>query len=407
MSSFAIIRLIAAREFNTRFKDRTFIISTVIIVGVLLVVVLLPTFLGGTDNYTLVYAGEDAARIVSTAEQLADSDDLLLSTRSASSEEAARTQLRDAAEGATVADVALVDGDDGPVLVSMEPPPSNLESLLQTATQQSALVRSLNEAGLSSGQIDEILASQRLRTETLAGGDVDEAASQLAFAGTLLLYGLLLSYGYWVASGVVEEKSSRVVEILLAGVRPRQLLTGKVVGIGALALVQLSLIVAVALSAGLLTGAFTLPEQTANIVGGLLGWFVLGYAFYSCAFAVAGSLVSRQEDVQNTSTPLTLLIMGGFFVSVAVIENPSGSLAQVSSFIPPIAPLIMPARIASGVVGAWTLMGSALATLAGAALLIMLGARLYEGSILATGGRISLREAWRSRDTEPAESELS
>jgi ABC-2 type transport system permease protein len=227
--------------------------------------------------------------------------------------------------------------------------------------------------------------------------------SGLAFFAAILLYGQLLSLGFLVASGVVEEKSSRVVEVLLAVMRPRQLLTGKVIGLGILGLIQLLLIALLGLAIAGAAGALTVDGDVLIAAGLALGWFVVGDVFYAAAFACAGALVARQEELQSATTPLTLILMVSFFLSFAVLDDPDGTLATVSSFLPPAAPITMPARIALGEAPALQVVAAFAVTLAAAAALIPLAGRIYSGGVLETGASIKLRQAWRAaRSTAPA-----
>jgi ABC-2 type transport system permease protein len=200
----------------------------------------------------------------------------------------------------------------------------------------------------------------------------------------------------WVASGVVEEKSSRVVEVLLSTIRPRELLAGKVIGLGLLGLGQLLLIAAIGLGIASASGAVTVDGDLLSAVGLTLVWFALGYAFFACAFGCAGALVPRLEELQASTTPLTLLIMISLFVAFAVNSQPDGTLAHVSAFIPLTAPMTLPPRILVGEAPWYEVLGGAIVTLAAAAALIPLAGRIYSGAVLRTGSRVKLRDAWRA-----------
>ena len=238
---------------------------------------------------------------------------------------------------------------------------------------------------------------RRCEVSTIEPVDAEEdGKAGVAFFTILLLYGQLLTYGYWVAAGVVEEKASRVVEVVLSTIRPKHLLAGKVIGIGLLGLASLLLTVGIALGVAQATGAL---DVDAEIVGGAalaLAWFVVGYAFYACAFACAGALVPRQEELQSSMTPLTLTILVSFFVGFAVLEDPDGTLAHVTAFIPMTAPITMPPRIVTGDVAAWEIVASLAVTIGASIALIPLAARIYAGGILRTGSSLKLREAWRA-----------
>ena len=131
---------------------------------------------------------------------------------------------------------------------------------------------------------------------------------------------------------------------------------------------------------------------------------MLGYAFYACAFACAGALVPRLEELQSTTTPLTMVILVSLFIAFAVNSNPDGTLAHVTAFIPTTAPMTLPPRILLGEAPAAEIIGGALVTLAAAAALIPLAARIYSGAVLRTGSAVKLRDAWRPRGRSPSAS---
>jgi len=197
----------------------------------------------------------------------------------------------------------------------------------------------------------------------------------------------------WVAMGVVEEKSSRVVELLLSTVRPWQLLAGKIIGVGLVGFAQLLLTAVVGLIVGRATGMITLQAGVIGTVLDVLAWFVLGYAFYACAFAAAGSLVSRQEELQNTVSPLSLLLVASFVLSFQAISNPDGGLAKVLSIIPPFSAMIMPPRVAAGAAPGWQIGLAVVLMLAAILALVRLSARIYALAVLRSGARVRWSEA--------------
>jgi ABC-2 type transport system permease protein len=218
----------------------------------------------------------------------------------------------------------------------------------------------------------------------------------IAIVMLLLLYGQLFGYGVWVASGVIEEKSSRVVEILLSSIRPRQLLAGKILGIGALGLLQLAVIGTVTATLASLTGTISIPTHAFATIGIALLWFVLGFGFYAALFAVAGSLVSRMEELQNAMVPINLTILGSFFISIGAVSNPDATLSRIASLVPFSSALAMPVRIAVGSASIPEVLLS-FAILAGSiAALVPLAGRLYAGAVLRIGARVKLRDAWRT-----------
>jgi ABC-2 type transport system permease protein len=225
--------------------------------------------------------------------------------------------------------------------------------------------------------------------------DRDENAG-IAFIAVLLAYGQLFGYGVWVATGVIEEKSSRVVEILLSAIRPGQLLAGKIAGIGLLGIVQLACIATFAIVLAVATGALELPASAVGIALVVLAWFVMGFAFYAGLFAVSGSLVSRTEELQNALVPINLVILVSFFISIGALENPDSTLSVAASVLPFSSALAMPVRIALGSASPPQIVASISLLVAGTALLVPLSARLYAGAVLKTGTRVKIRDAWRS-----------
>ena len=185
-----------------------------------------------------------------------------------------------------------------------------------------------------------------LRTVSLEGED--EGGEGVAFVASLVLYLQLIMYGIAVASGVVEEKSSRVVEVLLATVQPRAILAGKILGIGALGLLQLAVTAVVGLAAASASGAIELDAGDLGTLAVVLVWFLFGYLLWSALYAIAGVMVSRQEDLQSSTTVLTVLLVIGYLLAFPAIDDPDGTLAVVASLVPLFSPITMPLRVALG-----------------------------------------------------------
>jgi len=214
--------------------------------------------------------------------------------------------------------------------------------------------------------------------------------------GAVLILVGIFSFGFTVLTGVVEEKQNRVVEVVLATVRARDLLMGKVLGIGVLGLVQLAVFVA-AVVAALATDRIALPTTTPGAILLLAVWFVLGYLLYSTALGFMGALASRMEEASNASTPITMVAMLSYFIAIfAVINEPDGVVATIATFIPPSAPFVVPLRAAFDAIPLWQIGLSLVITVAAIWVLFSIGARVYAGAVLQIGGRIKLRDAWRS-----------
>jgi ABC-2 type transport system permease protein len=215
----------------------------------------------------------------------------------------------------------------------------------------------------------------------------------------LVIYLLLLTYGFTVANGVLEEKSSRVSEVLLGVIRPTQLLAGKVTGIGVVALVQLLMIAVPTIAVAMAIGSFHLPTGTPLTIAAVFVWALLGYALYSCVFAAAGAAASRPEDIGNATAPITIMIALTYFLAVAATQQPDGTLARVVSFVPFMAPMTMLPRAAVGNVAPWEVPLAVALVLLATYGTVRLGARVYVGGLRRPGPRLKLREAWRAAES--------
>jgi ABC-2 type transport system permease protein len=184
----------------------------------------------------------------------------------------------------------------------------------------------------------------------------------------------------------------------MSALRPHQLMAGKVIGIGLLGLAQLLLIVLTAVTAALAVDLVDIPDVSGGLIVSLLVWFVLGFSFFSVAYAAVGALVSRMEEAQSVATPLTMVGVAGYLAAFAVLENPDGVVAKITTFLPPTAPFVVPIRQAQGAIAAWESGLAIVIMLAATYGLIRLAGRVYSGAILSLGARVKLRDAWRSAE---------
>jgi ABC-2 type transport system permease protein len=382
----AAVGLVARREIVTRTRERSFHVATLVTIGILAAIVVLPNALGlGDRSATVVVSSPAGERVAAAAQPGARALKLALTTEQAGAAQA-RARVRDG-----TADAALV-GTEPAVLVR-----SSLgDDLGAVLRQASATVRSeaaLAQAGLSAQQRRAVLQPQPLRVVELEP-DRNDQAQGFATVAIFLLFFQLIGYGYWIAAGIVEEKASRVVELLLSTIRPRELLAGKVAGIGLVALGQLALIGVIGLVLAIATGSVDVPGDAAGALIIVLAFFLLGYAFYSAMFAVAGALVPRQEEIQNVTTPIQIVLFATYFLSFQAVSEPGGPLAQVLSFIPPTAAIVLPVRVIAGDIPAWEIALGSLLLAAAAAAMLLAAARIYANAVLRTGSRVRLREAW-------------
>jgi ABC-2 type transport system permease protein len=397
-------RVVAMRDFWVRLRDKGFVISTCITLAVFSVFILVRAYGGGgTPSFDLgivvdpagaqasaaAYAPAQAAAVAAQVEAAASNARAEVRVVEVHPPDAGRSQLRDGSLDGVLAADGTLEGDADV--------PSQLRQIVQSALVRDRIVAALAAQGATVAEIDAALNVPVVALRTLQPRDPNrEENGAIAFIGVLLLYGQLFGYGVWVATGVIEEKSSRVVEILLSAIRPKQLMAGKILGIGLLGIAQLIFIAAFAMSLAALTGALKLPATALGAASLVLAWFVLGFAFYASLFAAAGSLVSRMEELQNVIVPLNLVILVSFFISIGAVQDPDSTLAVVASLLPFSAALAMPVRIVLGSATLPQIVLSVALLIGSTLLLIPLAGRLYAGAVLRTGSRVRLRDAWRS-----------
>lgn len=210
----------------------------------------------------------------------------------------------------------------------------------------------------------------------------------------MLLYLGIVGYGALVTQGVVEEKSSRVVEILLSTLRPWQLMLGKVLGLALVGLTQLVIIGAVGLVLAKATGVLTIPGAAAGALIWAVIWYLLGFLLYATVFAAAGSLVSRQEDAQSVVAPVSITLVIVFVVGLNVLlKDPDSTTSTVLSLVPVFSPILMPGRIAAGAASGLEITAALLLTVLFVGLFTWIAGKIYQNAVLRTGSRVSWREA--------------
>ena len=393
----SLIRTIASREIWVKLHDKGFIASTIFFLLIIVGATVIPIMISQqSHDYRLAVVGDQATAVVTAATGLhtsASSGDVpkvTLTTSSAADRAAAEALLRGGK-----ADAALVADGTSLTLIGKDAVPDDLVILVKAAAAQTDVSRVAAEAGLSSDQVRQLVAPTPPKVDLLnAHPDRAVPPILLVMIFGFLFYFAVLTFGISIAQSVVEEKQSRVVELLVAAVPVRWLLAGKVLGNTVLAVAQVTLIVGVGLAGAALAGQSALISQVAGASVWFLVFFLLGFLMLACLWAVAGSLASRVEDLQSTTMLMQATVMVPFFASIFVTEP--GRVQEVLSYIPFTAVLLMPARVINGTAASWEPWVAAGIVLATAALFVVLGARLYEGSVLHTSNRTRLVQAWRS-----------
>jgi len=388
------IGLVARREVRERVRGRTFRVGTAIILLAVAAAVTIPVLRKGGENRERVgivgaLSAPLRATVITTGPALGTKVTLVPEA----SVPAATRALK-----AGRLDLVLVGTRRILVDESLDPNDTSTTALLaRTISAQVSLQAGLERAGIPSAQALRLANPPPLPVQSLKPPRHNQTARTTAVYGLILTYVLLTQFGTWLLMGVVEEKSSRVIEVLLSTLRAGQLLAGKVIGIGAVALLQAALIVAVALGLAGAEGS-TLIHGTSSleIVSSLL-WVVLGYALYCWVFAAGGSLADRQEQVQTLAFPLQLPILFGYIVSFTAIGSGQASeLVKVLAYVPFTAPFAMPVLVGLGDVSWWEFILSVILMLVAIVAVARIASVVYRRAILRTGGRVHLRQLFAS-----------
>ncbi len=274
---------------------------------------------------------------------------------------------------------------------------TSLGNALNVLARQAALDAQITGLGGDPGQVAAAVGNAKVTVQPLQKPYTGQQLALGIIAGILIYLSLMIN-GQVVAQGVVEEKSSRVVEMLLAAIRPWQLMAGKVLGIGIVGLIQMVVIGVIGLIAGVSLQVLNIPVAAA--AGTLIWpvvWYLLGFFMYALAFAAAGALVSRQEDAAGVVMPVLMFVIAGWVLGISILpSDPGSTLIEVLSVIPVFAPTLMPMRLAMGGVPVWEAGLSVILVLAMIPLLTWIGGRIYRNAVLRTGSRVKLGQALRA-----------
>lgn len=394
VSTWGAVSLVAGREISTRIRSKAFVWTTVaLLAGVVL---------GGFLLSVVGNQGPAAQQVGVT------SDAQALGPQLEAAGSAVGTEIQVSEVSETEGRERLADGDLDALVVGTpgsftvvvkEELGTTLTPVFTGLAQQAALSGAIADLGGDPSAVAQEIASAAPRVETLEPTEErDPAQIVTGMVGGILIFIALMTCGQLVAQGVVEEKTSRVVELLLATIRPWQLMAGKVLGIGAIGLIQLVVVVGggvgTALALGLVDASSVDLGATAAWV---LVWFVIGFVMYSLALAALAALVSRQEDVGSVITPVLTLMMIPYIIGISIGPwDPENPLVVWLSYVPFCSPLLMPIRIALGTVETWEILLAVGLSLALVPVLVWLAGKIYSNAVLRTGGRIRLKDALRA-----------
>ncbi|MEW1952697.1 ABC transporter permease [Terrabacter sp. NPDC080008] len=382
--------VVAAREVVVRLTNRAFLVSTLITLVFIAGYGAFSVWQSGrTTTYTVAVTGTDGASIVERAATAAHRTDDKVTVRATAvpGETAARALVEQGD-----ADVWLHPGGAGWTLTSESDVDATLRTALEGALRSTALERNAAAAGTSVTALEQgtTLTTARFDGATTDSGFVKGAT----FAFAILFFMAAMMFGQQIAASVVEEKQSRIIEIIATAIPLRQLLAGKVVGNSAIALAQVVLFSGVGLVAVSFTDASTLLPSLSSAVVWFVLFFAVGFFALACLYAVAGALASRTEDLQSTTAPMTIVMMVVYIASFGL----SGTALKVASFVPIASVVSMPGRILAGD-AAWWEPALALLIMAGfSAATVVVGERIYRRSLMQTRGRVSWKQALTAAD---------
>jgi len=384
---------LAKRDFTQRLRSRAFLFSMLLIIVLALAVGPLISLAEGSNKASVIaLVGNQPNGSEAAIQQQADALDVSIELKRFTDLNTAQTALSNG-------DVAVVVNGTSELIYD-KTSSIQLSAVITNGIATAQRQIEADNMGLSTAQVSTLLAPVQFSERTLTPNNTsqDNARQAAAFVALMLLYISILMFGQFVMMGVMEEKQTRVVEVVLSRVKPTDVLIGKVLGIGLLGLIQI-----VALGGALLftvstahIANFDLGGIGIKVFGMLIMWYLLGYAFYSFMYGSLGATISRQEDMQGVAMLPVLLILPGFFFGQIALVDPSTTLARVTSLIPVWAPMVMAVRSTAGDVPLWEVLLSIALVLITTVLLIKLGGRIYRGAILQSGKKTKLRTAWRS-----------
>jgi ABC-2 type transport system permease protein len=359
VTSFAsATRLVAEREVRSFLRMKGTWIGLGFIIVVLFALAVLPKVFGGGPD-AVAAVGPEAARVLAGTE---------LEVREVGTVEAAEDLVRSEEVEAAIVPDPTGDSVSGVRVLALDDEPENVVALLATAPP----------------------------VELLEQNEVGKDAQQIAIQVLAVVFLIFAMGGAAIAQGTVVEKQTRIVEILVSTIPVRALLAGKIVGHAVLTLGQV-VVLAVVAPIALGIGGQT---ELLSVIAPVLGWFVpfmcLGFLLLAGIWAVAGSLVSRQEDLGSSMGLVMMLVLGPYFAVSFFQDNET--LMTVLSYVPFSAAVAMPVRLFTGDAQIWEPLVS-LGLLAGTVVLIvLLASRVYSGSLMQTGGKVALSKAWAHAD---------
>lgn len=410
------LRVLIQREYGERVRDKTFIVSTVIGLFVILGLSFAPAIMDKLKS-----ADKSQITILEQTGQVTPYLDQQLQSKLPNGErefsfqavvanatdwaEQKKVLLEKLAAGKTsaVLEIAPPSAPDSIIWHSKKIDLGGASSKVNAVLQQMTTQQRIKDSGLSQTQLTAILAplNFQIQTEGLKASSREQQAQNMTLVYFLLfmLYFSLIVYGMYVANGVVEEKSSRVMEMMIATVKPTTMMTAKILGIGAVGLTQYFIWIGTGL--GLLAlkgrGISLIPGMTFQLTTieplyllyfGI--FFILGFLLYASMYAGIGAMVSRPEDTNQAVSPMTFLIVAAFMLAMFALYSPNNPWVVGLSYVPFFTPMVLFARIVLTNVSTFAVLLGILDLLLTIALLIWISGKMYRVGVLMYG-----KVAWR------------
>jgi ABC-2 type transport system permease protein len=394
----SVVWLVSRREIVDRMRRRSFLVLTLLLCALIVAGGVLFAVLRDDSRPSydvgIVDGGQMAVSFEQALVAVGDASDVDIEVEVLADPAVGESLLRDG-------DVDVLVAVDRSTVTWNEVAGGELARIVDTAWATVSVATAATEAGLAESEVESILSPDPLTTTILDPGDDQVLGLLVGFASAVLLFLSITTFGGYVLTGVVEEKSTGVIEVLLSHVRAHQLMAGKVFGIGVVALAQFT----AAVVAGLVSLRISGTDVPTEIWIGLpatIVWFMGGFLLYSTLFALAGSFVSRVEDAQGAAAPITSAFTLGYVLVFTLGSDPSSTAARVLSLLPPFAPLLMPLRMVTGAASVVEIVVAAVLLSLAVAVMIRLAGTVYARTLLHRGRRLRWREALRRDRAEAA-----
>ena len=383
-------RLVAERGLVENLRSRSFKVVTGLLLLLSAAAVVVPQIIDQGTNYTLATVAVAPANMKAALDAAGKSAKFTVKYVTRDDAEAVRQAVREGDATAGLAGDTLFSASQGggtfPVVVTQVV--VNLETS-----------RLLTEAGLSPEQV-AALQSLRAPKQVTIGRVVSEGRAGVGFAVGIILYLALTFAGNAIATTVAMEKSTRISEVLLAILRPSQVLVGTVIAVGTVTLIQLLVLASPLAVAVQVTDKIGLPAVAAGDITLAVAWFLLGFMLYAFLFAASAALVDKITEVNSAILPITMILVIGYMLAITVVTaDPSGGWSIAASMFPLTAPLAMPIRWAAGDVPFYQLLVAMALTAATAVSLVSIASSIYRRALLITGHRVKFREVIGGRSS--------